>query len=465
MRTTFLSHEGATYALVSSSLHDGKLRRLGGEEIGSQSVPQPPVSDGKRAYFWSSSPGGGIVRFDGLKHQRFSGPIPLPAALAAGEGRFARVDYPRQRDEARSPAWSPDGKEIAYVRHSPRQLWLVNADGTDPHQIAAHAWAPDWSPDGTKLAYGAPHNNVVLANADGSDPQIVTSGEDAAWSPDGHELAVEDRGDIWIVSADGQSRRLLIHNASAPDWSPDGSRIVYDAGSNFRVTVANADGTGARSLGVTDSDATIDSGPEWSPDGSEIAYSGSSSVCEIRPDGSHKHCLPIVGNVGTYDPSWGPAPGQLVFSYEDDSTDYDPHLVIWPGNRQITMASPEWIWLSKDTGRTVAQINAGAPPLALAVSSRAVAALIHDPRIGWAVKIYKPRPRTVPLPSRPHTLLSAAGTTLVFQIGRTIETLDALRGSPHAVASTRGRTAVGLSIFGRRIAWADRTRVRILDLG
>src|SRR5262245_11891210 len=58
------------------------------------------------------------------------------------------------------PAISPDGKLIAYSSTHPRggqQIWIRNADGSDPRTIArdkyANSWSPDWSPDGTKIAF------------------------------------------------------------------------------------------------------------------------------------------------------------------------------------------------------------------------------------------------------------------------------------------------------------------------
>jgi hypothetical protein len=458
----------------------------------------PLVTDGKRVYFWSS-PGygsaGPILSFRGVKRRRFGGWISSPAVLAAGGGRFARATYPSGRyDNASWPAWSPDGKEIAYMRGrfycawaDPRgcgdnnvhpglgQIWLVNADGTGRHLIAAHGITPAWSPDGTKLAYGAPHDEVVIANADGSDPQVVTSGFYPAWSPDGHELAVQDHGSIWVVSTDGTNRHRVLHNnAHAPAWSPDGSQLAFTHGLYDTLMVANADGSNAHSLGVQWVLRAV-----WSPDGSEIAYgrtvivgSGYSSACIglIRPDGTGKHCLHVTGSAAPIsdifwagDPAWGPAPGQLVFSEHDNQADGDFHLVTWPDGRQITTASPEVISAYTNTGRKVAQTDAGGTLLALAVSKRVLAGLVRDPLGGWSVKIYQPRPRTIRLPGRPHAFLSASGMTLVFQIGRTIETLNAVHGSPQPVATTSTHAA-SISIFGRRIAWVDHNQIHTLNL-
>jgi TolB protein len=465
--------ESAT--LFTASLADRKARALGAAETAP--VPLAAVSDGAGVYSWLTvgANGGPIVRFQGLRKRRLGGSMAPPAALAAGGGRFAWAAFAGPSDDASSPAWSPDGKEIAYTRH--QQLWVVNADGTDPHQIVASGINPDWSPDGTKLAYYQPGGKVMVANADGSDPQVITTTgaqipTDPAWSPNGSELAVDEAGNVLIVSVGGpKSKHFVLHDASEPDWSPDGSQLAYNTADHDRLMVANADGSDPRSLAPYGSD------PAWSPDGSEIAYTGGSNyanVFEIRPDGTGRQALPTgASSLDDFsDPAWGPNPGQLVFTETDSQTDGDSHLVTWPGERQIT-GEPETITVSRDTGRAVAHIHPGGPLMALAVSRRVVAALVREPNRSWAVEIYQPRRRTIPLRTTPQetgwrwalppsTSFSAAGTTLVFEIGHTIETLNAVHGSPHPVATTKGQ--LDLSIFGRRIVWADRGRIRTLNL-
>jgi TolB protein len=484
-----------TDTLFTASLDDRKARSLGAQDTpnggpvavgaGAQG-PFAPVSDGRHVYSWltyqlpphiCTNCGDAIVRFQGLRRRRLDKSMAPPALLAAGGGRFARAAFASPSDDASSPAWSPDGKEIAYTRGAgvAPQVWVMNADGTDPHQIAASGNNPDWSPDGTKLAYGKCCGRVVVANADGSDPKVITKTDgqlpaNPAWSPDGSELAVESTAGILIVSADGQNKRLVIPGGEEPDWSPDGSRLVY-TNSNGAIWVANADGSNRRRL-----TGESGGGAAWSPDGSEIAFTGENTVFEIRPDGTGLHQLHTGGtpDLGFSDPAWGPGPGQLVFT---ETIGNDSHLVLWPGERPITTGGPETITVYSDTGRAVAHINPGDPPLmALAVSRRVLAALVREPG-RWAAEIYQPTRRTVPLPTEPQetgwraggvppppsTRFSAAGTTLVFQIGHKIETLNALHGSPHPVATTKGQ--IDLSIFGRRIVWADRGRIHILNLG
>ena len=479
--------------LASSSVHDRPLRGLDYQDVPVDAPLdrlQPPVGDGTHVYFWSGSQGddGPIARLDGVKRHRVSDKIPVPSLLAAGGGRFAYAT--RNYDGSSSPAWSPNGSVIAYARLDPRspcypcrpgnaELWLVKADRTNQHRIAAHGSDPDWSPDGTELAYSGPGNTVVIANADGSDPHVVTTGSDPAWAPNGRELAIVDQGGIWTVGTDGQDRRLIVSDGAQPDWSPDGSRLVFAAGKDqSEVVVARADGTGEHTL----VDAGTDPEPAWSPDGSEIAFNtgpfncgmqqseDGSTICEVHPDGTGAHALYNLDFYwqNAWDPAWSPSSGRLVFVWEDRSNgDGEPHLAFSPSELLTRTPDQMTIVVSTAGGRVVDRVESGGEMLALAVSSKVTAAVVHEPTGKWAIEIYQPQPRAVPLTAAPTGQLAAEGTTLVFQLGSRIEALDAVAGSMHPVATTSG-AVMGLSIAGRRVAWAERAaggaRIRAVEL-
>jgi TolB protein len=456
----------------------------------------PPVSDGTRVYSWTGADPdfvGPIARIEGLSEARIGGAVSPPAALAAGGGRFALALGSEVPDQL---AWSPDGNWIAYSRGE-SELWLVKPDGTDAHRIAAVGISPSWSPDGTKIAYeggasltyGEGTGKVVIANADGSNPRILAKGYDPAWSPDGRELAFADRDGVSVVGVDGLNRRLVIPAGSAPAWSPDGSmfaftKSVYIASTQQwtnSIMVANADGSDPRTL--VESDVFADN-LSWSPDGSEIVFTGEGgcsrdpaeqTVCEIHPDGSNEQPL-TLGLQAAYSPSWGPKPGQLVFVQDSinrvsgggvATSVLSSRFVLWPGMHTLTTVSPTPIVVSNSAGREVASIEPGGAVTALGISRSVVAAIVHEPNGNWAIEIYQPRRRLVPLAQRPQDQLAVSGTTLVFQEGRAIEELDASSGSPTQVASAAG-PAIGLSIVDGRIAWAEEidfsTRIRTLQL-
>ncbi len=88
-----------------------------------------------------------------------------------------------------SPAWSPDGNQIAYVRFptsdssdtNPWQIWVLNADGTDPRRLTNEGRYDDavaWSPTGRELAYISHLSNdedweVRVIPVEGGDPRTI----------------------------------------------------------------------------------------------------------------------------------------------------------------------------------------------------------------------------------------------------------------------------------------------------
>jgi len=141
-----------------------------------------------------------------------------------------------------SPAWSPDGRRIAFLRadDGPAQVWLMPADGGEAEQLTSlplGAGRPVWSPDGSSLAFSAPFL------PDGGEKSSTDASERRARMPavsdrlghkaDGVGLLGSMRAHVHVVEVETGEVRRVTHgdwHAGEPAWSPDGGRIAFSAG-------------------------------------------------------------------------------------------------------------------------------------------------------------------------------------------------------------------------------------------
>jgi TolB protein len=167
------------------------------------------------------------------------------------------VDYdgfnPRQLTVNQSlnilPAWSPDGRSVAYVsyrRGSPEIFIASIYEGKSKDLTGGkfgQAFAPSWSPDGKRIAFASSKTGsmeIWVSNADGTDARRLTHGRSSntapCWSPTGQEIAfTSDRSgtpQIWVMDSEGLNVRRLTTVGSwndAPTWNPSKqySEIAY----------------------------------------------------------------------------------------------------------------------------------------------------------------------------------------------------------------------------------------------
>ena len=199
----------------------------------------------------SWSPDGAQLAFSGHSFAPGSDPNANSIfTMPATGGAFTQLTFGQFADAG--PTWSPQGDRIAFSsdRGGPgSQLWLMNADGTDLHEIAtglAYAQSPDWSPDGQWLVVfgvldGAPAPGVFKVRPDGTDLTQLTSPSvqginDPTWSPDGQVVlfeAFDPRGtkgqfgsELEVVPASGGPAALFgpgvrhLEGQLSPDWQP-----------------------------------------------------------------------------------------------------------------------------------------------------------------------------------------------------------------------------------------------------
>jgi TolB protein len=133
------------------------------------------------------------------------------------------------------PAWSPNGKQIAFVTNQPvRQdgfdVAVVDADGRNAHRIThndIYEMGPAWSRDGKWIAYHAGNggmHDLYVMRSDGSQKRRLTHdvGEHATWSPDGRYLLYMSLTGLALIRPDGSGRRTLdvgVAEPMFPSWS------------------------------------------------------------------------------------------------------------------------------------------------------------------------------------------------------------------------------------------------------
>lgn len=235
----------------------------------------------------------------------------------------------QERSIVLSPAWSPDGQEIAITTYRDRNpdLFAISLNGNGRRPLSQQPGlnsAPAWAPDGTRLAAVLTKDGnaeIYSMNRNGTDLRRLTNhaaiDTSPTWSPTGRQLAfVSDRPgspQIFIMEAEGSNvRRLTYHGirSERPAWSPPprGDRIAFVGvdGSQSDVYVINVDGSGLQRL--TGGNGRNE-GPSWSPDGHFLVFSstrtGTPQLFRMYDDGSGIQQLTFLEG-GALSPVWSP---------------------------------------------------------------------------------------------------------------------------------------------------------------
>lgn len=198
----------------------------------------------------------------------------------------ARLRRPRLggSGQATSPAFSPDGRRLAFAssRSGDMEIWVADADGTAPRRLTNHAasdTAPAWSPTGTEIAFtssrtGPPH--IWLMDAEGLNLRRLTHGgyqDGAAWNParEYPEIAftsrVGDQFEIVVHDLETGIARQITHglgDCEFPTWAPSGRHLAFSCRreGRWRLTVTDRLGRRFTELDVGPGDNVQ---PDWGP--------------------------------------------------------------------------------------------------------------------------------------------------------------------------------------------------------
>ncbi|MEZ5099203.1 MAG: hypothetical protein R3C15_05255 [Thermoleophilia bacterium] len=264
-------------------------------------------------------------------------------AVVRSDGSGLR-ELTRNRVSDVEPAWSADGRRIAFSSNRERPLdwdiWVMRADGSGVRRVTSHRAAdrdPTWSPDGTRLAFSSDRDrgdvDIWVVPAGGGQATRLAGARgldvDPAWSPDGTRVVfASDRDggnfDLWVVNADGSGETRLTGGPGmdlSPSWSPDGRNVVFTrlppGGGDGDVRIVRADLSGAPLTRRRGDDLA----PAFAPDGKRVVFQGDRRCQLVCPfavwvmdaDGSSR--VRVTGRRGStvrsLTPDWQPVVGDL----------------------------------------------------------------------------------------------------------------------------------------------------------
>jgi len=247
----------------------------------------------------------------------------VPSAGPAGAAR----QFTREEKSVSNPAWSPDGKILAFVmdagdeKDAKPQVWFMYADGGEPWQVTKHKSGVrgfQFSPEGRTLlltATASPgdeeekrakaKDDAVVVDHDfkmahlwtwdvaTSEEKQITRGEftvsDPHWSPDGTRILFTtnptprlDDNDLetaWVLDLAGGAKRKVAEtqdSTRSARWSADGKRIAFLGRSGPEIYKQNlfvVDANGGAAKKLTGSFELYAGAPNWSRDGAQIYFS------------------------------------------------------------------------------------------------------------------------------------------------------------------------------------------------
>jgi len=241
-----------------------------------------------------------------------------------------------------APAFSPDGKTIAYFTFAtgvPRQIWTMDADGRNQTQITTDSGAfPWWLPDGRRIAFESRRENRVglwTVNVEGGKEKTLFEFDEhtgvTRLSPDGKRVAFISRRsgapNIWVGPLDGGPPKQLTfekESAGHPAWSPDGKWIAFEIrrGEDTHVAIIPSDGGELTQLTSDRGQSLVH---DWSPDGERVLFAGQRNgiwnVWSVARSTKQQKQMTSYTKFDSYvrAPAWSPLGDRIVYEYAENT--------------------------------------------------------------------------------------------------------------------------------------------------
>ena len=301
--------------------------------------------------------------------------IACALGMAGRAWLFYQFDNFRGSEAAWGAAWSPDGQRIAFVSRQDgnENIYVMNTDGSSVTQLTSDPFQyyyilrdptdtdPAWSPDGKQIAFVSGRSgsllnpqalNIYVMDANGLNAvQLTGQGKNSlpsfgyahpAWSPDGKQIAFGYGEAIYVMNADGTGPVKITDvyhfypREISPSWSPDSQYITFmeEGASSSDIYIIRTDGSGRRQL---TKNFIILAEPAWSPDGKKIMFAGRANSCvDCKP------CFYVTDLTGN-------SPVKLT-EYPSENFQYNGHITWSPNGDQIALSVNVAIYIMNADG-------------------------------------------------------------------------------------------------------------------
>jgi Tol biopolymer transport system component len=384
------------------------------------------------------SPDGKFVVFNGSEDD--SGPSIWIVSVESGEYRRLST-LPKGYDSDRSPAFSPDGRTLAFIRGRDTYsraviLQSMNPDGTMQGPVREATGYNErieelvWQPDGRGLVMtirlGGERTGLFRMPLGGTPQPLAIDSDIVHWpslSRTGNRLAYEKRhldNNIYRIDGPGpaggprpfeQCHVSVVVNSVAQDREPmlssDGRRLIFNSDRLGFYEIHAADADGSNQVALTAMGQTSMGSPRWSPDNQTVVFdryeNGHSAIYSVPAGGGKPRALTTLG-VGDIRPSFS-RDGKWIYFCSNRSGRRevwkfpagggDPQQVTHDsGNEPFESADAKLLYFTRDDGLWALPLAGGDPKPVLrqpvfplyAAAGHSIYYIRHNPPAIWVLR-------------------------------------------------------------------------------